>query len=294
VLQKALAYWRQQLAGAPPLLALPTDHPRLALATSRGGRQECCIPEALSAALKTLSRGAGVTLFMVLLAAFTSLLRYLTGAEDIVVGTDVSNRNRAETEGLIGFFVNQLVLRSDLSGNPTFQELLARMRRMTLAAYDHQDLPFEMLVAALKPQRSLQYAPVFQVKMVLQNPPMGTLELPGLRLRALEVERQTVGFDLLLYLWEAPTGLRGWFEYSADLFEATTIGRLADLFTGVLRQVVAQPQTTLNELDTLLAEAGRQQRRKQHTERQASNLHALQQVRRQARRLSPPGSEARS
>jgi non-ribosomal peptide synthetase component F len=247
----------------------------------------------LSEALKALSRREGVTLFMVVLAAFKIMLRYATGCEDIVVGTDVANRTRAETEELIGFFVNQLVLRSDLSGNPTFRELLGQVRTMTLAAYDHQDLPFEMLVAALQPERSLQYAPVFQVKLVLQNPPMGSLELPRLSLRAFEVEKATAGFDLLLYLWDTPTGLRGWFEYSTDLFEAATIARLAELFLAVLRQVVAEPDVRLHELDTLLTAVDRQQRSRQHLERQASNLQALQNVKRQARRISPLGSEER-
>jgi non-ribosomal peptide synthetase component F len=288
VLETSLAYWKQQLAGAPPLLALPTDRARPTLSTSRGGRQACCFPGILSEEFKTLSRRQGVTLFMVLLAAFKVMLRYVTGCDDLVVGTDVSNRNHTETEGLIGFFVNQLVLRSDLSGNPTFRELLVRIRGMTLAAYDHQHLPFEMLVAALKPERSLQYAPVFQVKLVLQNPPLGSLELPELRLKTLEVGRQTAGFDVLLYLWEAPTGLRGWFEYSADLFDAGTMARFAEHFTTVLRHVVTHPDTQLNGFDTILAEADRQQRLKQHGERQASNLHALKQVRRQTMRLSSP------
>lgn len=288
VLETSLAYWKQQLTGTPPLLALPTDRARPALSTFRGSRQACCFPGALSEEIKALSRRQGVTLFMVLLAVFKVMLRYVTGCDDLVVGTDVSNRNRAETEGLIGFFVNQLVLRSDLSGNPTFRELLARIRRMTLAAYDHQNLPFEMLVAALKPERSLQYAPVFQVKLVLQNPPLGSLELPGLRLTALEVGRQTAGFDVLLYLWEAPTGLRGWFEYSADLFDACTVARFAAHFTTVLRHVVAQPDTRLNVLDTILAEVDRQQRLRQQRERQALNLDALKHVRRQTMRVAFP------
>ena len=293
VLETQLAYWQQQLAGAPPLLALPADRPRPAVRTSHGGRQACCFPGALSAALKALSRRAEVTLFMVVLAAFKIMLRYATRCDDIVVGTDVANRTRAETEALIGFFVNQLVLRSDLRGNPTFRELLRQVRTMTLAAYDHQELPFEMLVAALQQQRSLQYAPVFQVKLVLQNPPMGSLHVPGLSVRTVEVEKATAGFDLLLYLWDTPTGLRGWFEYSTDLFEAATIARLAELFIAVLQQVVMEPEVRLHDLDSLLTAVDRQQRSRQHLERQASNLHALQNIKRQARRLSPPGSEER-
>ena len=180
MLEAQVAYWQQKLAKAPPRLELPTDQPRPAVLSSQGSRQSCGFPSALSEALKTLSRRVAVTPFMVLLAAYTVMLRYVTGGDDIVVGTDVANRNRAETEGLIGFFVNQLVLRTDLSGNPTFRELLGRVCKITLEAYDHQDLPFEMLVAALQPQRSLQHAPLFQVKLVLQPPPMESVELPGL------------------------------------------------------------------------------------------------------------------
>jgi hypothetical protein len=292
VLEAQLAYWQQQLANAPPVLQLPTDHPRPALLTSQGSRQSCCFPDALSEQIKALGRAAGMTPFMVFLAAFTIMLRYVTGGDDIVVGTDVANRNRAETEGLIGFFVNQLVLRSDLSGNPTFRELLERVCKMTLAAYDHQDLPFEMLVAALQPQRSLRHAPLFQVKLVLQTPPMGSVELPELRLSALEVGRETAGFDVLLYLWAMPGGFRGWLEYSTELFEAATIARLAAHLTTVLHRGVTQPDTRLSVFDAILTAADRQQRSTQRLERQALNLHELTHSRRQAIGLSSHGNEA--
>lgn len=291
VLEAQLAYWRQQLASAPPVLALPTDQPRPALLTSQGSRQWCCFPDALSEEIKALSRTTGVTPFMVFLAAFTIMLHHVTGGDDIIVGTDVANRNRAETEGLIGFFVNQLVLRTDLSANPTFQELLERVCKMTLEAYDHQDLPFEMLVVALQPQRSLRHAPLFQVKLVLQTPPMGSIKLPELRLSALEVGRETAGFDVLLYLWEMPDGFKGWLEYSTELFAAATMARLTEHLTTVLHRGVTQPDTRLSVFDSLLSVAGRQQRCRQHVERKALNLHELKHSRRHAVRLSPRGSE---
>jgi hypothetical protein len=288
VLQTQLAYWQQQLADAPTMLTFPADHSRPAVHTAHGAYLACDLPDDLWAPLRALSRRLGVTLFMVLLAAFKVILRYATRQDDLVVGTDVANRNRAETEGLMGFFVNQLVLRTDLSGNPTFRELLGRVRTVTLGAYDHQDLPFEMLVAALKPGRSLQYAPLFQVKLVLQNPPTRGLQLPGVQASILGIERETAGFDVLLYLWETPTGLRGWFEYSTDLFATTTIARLATQLITVLRQVVAQPETRLHVIDGILAEGDRQQRARQHSEHQALNLHALQNIKRRAMRLSHP------
>jgi acyl carrier protein len=171
VLEAQLSYWRRQLAAAPITLELPTDRPRPALQTFRGRTQALLLPEALSGALKALSQQEGVTLFMTLLAAFKVLLFRYTGQDDIVVGTPIANRNRGEIEGLIGFFVNTLVLRTDLRGNPSFRELLHRVRKVTLGAYAHQDLPFEVLVEKLQPERDLSRNPLFQIMFVLQNAP---------------------------------------------------------------------------------------------------------------------------
>ncbi|MEW5861420.1 MAG: condensation domain-containing protein, partial [Cyanobacteriota bacterium] len=179
VLETQLAYWRQQLNGIS-VLNLPVDRPKPAVASYRGATQSLELPKKLSDALQTLSQQEGATLFMTLLAAFQILLYRYTHQEDIAVGSPIANRNRSEIEGLIGFFVNSLVLRTDLSGNPTFRELLGRVRQVTLGAYSHQDLPFEKLVEELHPERNLNIHPLFQVVFGFENTPMSALELPGL------------------------------------------------------------------------------------------------------------------
>ncbi|RMF30995.1 MAG: non-ribosomal peptide synthetase, partial [Chloroflexi bacterium] len=205
-LEKQLAYWKEQLSGSPPVLELPTDRPRPSVQTSRGASFAFALPQDLSQAIQALSQEEGVTLFMTLLAAFQTLLYRYTGQEDICVGTPIANRNRPEIEGLIGFFVNTLVLRTDLSGNPRFTELLKRVREVALGAYAHQDLPFEMLVEALQPQRDMSHSPLFQVMFVLQNVPLEALELPDLTLRPVDVDRGTATFDLTLSMAEGPEG----------------------------------------------------------------------------------------
>jgi Non-ribosomal peptide synthetase modules and related proteins len=209
VLEGQLKYWREQLAGAPALLELPTDRPRPAVQSFRGASEPLALDAELTHALKALSQRAGVTLFMTLLGAFMALLARYSGQEDIVVGSPIANRNRSETEALIGFFVNTLVLRVDLSGNPPFEELLGRVRQVALAAYAHQEVPFERVVEALRPQRSLSHSPLFQVMFVLQNVPFEALELPGLSLSPLALESVTAKFDLTLVMSETEQGLRG-------------------------------------------------------------------------------------
>jgi amino acid adenylation domain-containing protein len=280
VLERQLAYWTGQLKGAPAVLVLPTDWPRPAVQSYRGASYEFTVSKEVTTQLHALSREAGVTLFMTLLAAFKTLLCRYTGQKDIVVGTDVANRNRTEIEGLIGFFVNQLVLRTDLSGNPTFRELLGRVREVTLGAYTHQDLPFEVLVAAMRPQRTLQYAPLFQVKLVLQNAPHSDVKLPGLTLSSVSIERTTAELDLLLSLEETPTGLSGGFEYNTDLFEATTIAALAEQLRVVLQCVVTWPDATVKALEGMLADADKQRRSIQQQERDTANLQRLKNVNR--------------
>jgi non-ribosomal peptide synthetase component F len=221
-------------------------------------KQALALTPQLSEALRTLSRQTGGTLFMTLLAAYQILLRYYSGTEDIVVGTDVANRNRVEVENLIGFFINQLVLRTDLSGNPTFAELLERVRETTFGAYAHQDTPFDRLVEALKVERSLEYSPIFQVKFVYQNAPMPPLELPELTVQVMGIESGTTKVDLQLTLWEDKDGLKGWLEYNAHLFDATTISRLSNQFVMLLNTIVTQPQLRLSDLDQVLRDANRQ------------------------------------
>ncbi|BAY50181.1 amino acid adenylation domain protein (plasmid) [Scytonema sp. HK-05] len=251
VMEAHLSYWKQQLANLPTL-ELPTDRPRPASQTFRGTRQNLELPKDLSEEIKALSRREGTTLFMTLMAAFNTLLHSYVGQDDIVVGTDVANRNRLETEGIIGFFVNQLVLRTDLSGNPTFRDLLARVRQVTMDAYDHQDMPFDQLVAALNPERDLSRTPLFQSKFVLQNAPMPAMELEDLTLKVLEIDDGTAKFDLLLTLWETEQGLTGNFEYSTNLFNTDTIERMLADFETILRAVIAQPNTNLQSLKEIL------------------------------------------
>jgi amino acid adenylation domain-containing protein len=257
VLEAQLDYWKQQLAGAPPLLELPTDRPRPAVQTFRGAAQSLALPTSLTESLKALSQRESVTLFMTLLAAFQVWLHRYTSQDDIVVGTPIANRNRAEIERVIGFFVNTLALRSDLSGNPSFRELLSRVREVALGAYAHQDLPFEKLVEELQPERDLSHTPLFQVMLVLQNAATEILELPGLTLSLVETESETVQFDVLLSLAEGPEGLAGWLAYNTDLFEATTITRMLGHLQTMLEGIVANPDQRLSDLP-LLTEAERQ------------------------------------
>jgi len=241
VLESQMAYWRRQLAGTAGLLELPTDRPRPAVQSTRGRMRWFELPLTLHHDLVELSRREGVTLFMTLLAAFQTLLARTTGQEDICVGSPIANRRWAEVEGLIGFFVNTLVLRTDLSGKPSFREVLRRVRKVTLEAYAHQDLPFEMLVDELQPKRDLSHAPLSQVMFVLQNAPMQRLKLPGLTVSPLEVDSGTAKFDLALSVVEGEDGLSGTLEYSTDLFDGATIERMLGHFETLLEGVVADP-----------------------------------------------------
>ena len=251
VLEWQLSYWKQKLEGAPTVLELPTDRPRPAIQSFRGTALSFVLTNELTRALKALSRREGVTLFMTLLAAFQVLLHRYTGREDMVIGSPIAGRTRAETEGLIGFFVNTLVLRTDLSGNPTFQELLGRVRKVTLEAYEHQDLPFEKLVEELQPERSLSHTPLVQVMFALQNASVPIVKLPGLTLCPLEVDRGTTKFDLTLIMEEVGDGLVASLEYNTDLFEAATIARLAGHCQQLLAGVVADPDQHVSDLPLL-------------------------------------------
>jgi non-ribosomal peptide synthetase component F/SAM-dependent methyltransferase/acyl carrier protein len=260
VLERQLGYWRQQLDGIS-MLNLPTDRPRLAVQTYRGATQILQLPKSLSEALEALSQQEGVTLFMTLLAAFQILLYRYTQQEDIAVGSPIANRNRSEIEGLIGFFVNSLVLRTDLSGNPTFRSLLSRVKEVALGAYAHQDLPFEKLVEELHPERSLNQNPLFQVVFALQNAPMSALELPGLILSPREFDSQTTRFDLEFHLWEkgqnnglwvdSSEGISGFVIYSTDLFDKATINRMLGHFETLLEGIVANPEQRVANLPLL-------------------------------------------
>ncbi|WP_442935957.1 non-ribosomal peptide synthase/polyketide synthase [Nostoc sp.] len=253
VLQKQLSYWEQQLANAPTFLPLPTDRPRPAVQTFNGAYLEFALSGELTQRLVQLSQQQGVTLFMTLLAAYNTLLYRYTGQTDILVGTPIANRDRTEIEGLIGFFVNTLVMRTDLSLNPSFNELLPRIREMALSAYAHQDLPFEMLVEALQPERDMSHTPLFQVMFALQNAPMSEIELTGLTVSSLPIESSTAKFDLTLSMENTSTGLVGGWEYNTDLFDSSTIERMTGHFACLLEGIVANPSDRISQLPMLTA-----------------------------------------
>ncbi|MCW5312699.1 amino acid adenylation domain-containing protein [Nostoc sp. KVJ3] len=274
VLETQLAYWKQQLGNNLPVMQL-SDRPRADIKTHRGGSQSFVISSQDYLALQTLSRKQGVTLFMTLLATFQVLLQRYTNQDDIVVGTDVANRNLAETELLIGFFVNLLVLRTDLSGNPSFRDLLGRVRQISLGAYAHQDLPFEELVKALQPERNLSNTPpLFQVLFVLQNAPMPPLELTGLTLSLLEIEHKVARFDLALFVTETEQGILGKWQYNSDLFDATTITRMTGHFQTLINSIISQPDARIGSLE-MLTEAEIKQQATQKKERRAFNQKKL-------------------
>ncbi|HEY9856592.1 MAG TPA: amino acid adenylation domain-containing protein, partial [Stenomitos sp.] len=251
VLDQQVTYWKEKLQGAPSLLELPTDRPRPAIKTTQGATRAFRLSKALADKLQDLSRKEGATLFMTLLAAFQTLLHRYSGQEDVVVGSPIANRNRAELEPLIGFFVNTLALRADLSENPTFRQLLGQVKETTLGAYAHQDVPFEKLVEALQPERNLSHTPIFQVMFVLQNNPRGTLQLPGVSLEMLASDSQTSKFDLTLSLSESPDALAGSIEYATDLFDASTIERMVGHFQNLLESILANPDQKVGGFEIL-------------------------------------------
>ncbi|NER27105.1 MAG: amino acid adenylation domain-containing protein [Symploca sp. SIO1C4] len=254
-----LNYWKQQLAGAPPLLELPTDKVRPPAQSFRGRSSKFEIDLALSKKLKTLSQKSGTTLFMTLLAVFVTLLSRYSGQDDILIGTPIANRNHQQIESLIGFFVNTLVLRIKLKAELSFSELLTLVRQVALEAYEHQDIPFEQVVEALQPERNLSNSPLFQVMFAWQNAPMGTWELPGLTLTTLEIESVTAKFDLTLAMTETEEGLRGWWEYSTDLFEADTISRMEAHFQTLLAAIAVSPELSVSQLPHMLTDRERHQ-----------------------------------
>ncbi|WP_407883236.1 amino acid adenylation domain-containing protein, partial [Scytonema sp. NUACC26] len=258
VLQTQLNYWQKQLAAVPPLLELPTDRTRPSVQSFRGRSIFLELTQDLTQKLKRLSQESGTTLFMTLLAAFTLLLSRYSGQEDIVIGSAIANRNRREIETLIGFFVNTLALRTNLQGNPTFLELLNRVKQVTLDAYDHQDLPFEKLVDELGLERSLSQHPLFQVAFSLQNESEQKLEINGLNVTRFQWENTTTLLDLLVTFRETPQGLIGEWEYTTDLFDTKTIKRMAEHFEVLLEGIVDRPHQSIHSLP-LLTEDERQQ-----------------------------------
>ncbi|NEQ47690.1 MAG: amino acid adenylation domain-containing protein [Leptolyngbya sp. SIOISBB] len=253
-LETQLAYWQAQLDGELPVLELPTDRPQPTIPTYQGAQYPIALSAELSAALKTLSTQSNTTLFTLLLTAFKVLLHRYCDQDDIVVGSDVANRDRLETEGLIGLLVNTLVLRSDLSGNPRFCDLLGQVRETVLGALAHQDVPFEKLVEVLNPDRHLsQMMPLFQVKLDLQQARVRPLELAGLTLERYPLPETSTKYELRLNLQDTETGISGQVEYSTDLFDARTIARLIEHFQILLTGIVAAPAQRLSELPLMSA-----------------------------------------
>lgn len=247
-LDRALAYWRKQLEAPLPILELPVDRPRSVARGNRGAAISVQMPRGLAQAAKTLSQAEGATLFMTLLAGFQVLLHRWSGQEDIVIGSVVAGRRKVELEKLIGFFVNTLVFRGDLTGDPTFRQLLGRTREAAVGAFTHQDLPFERLVNELRPDRAASRNPLFQVMFVLQSAPMAPLDMPELTLLPVEFDPGTSKFDLTLSMTEVTDGLRATMEYNADLFERTTIDQMLRSLQTLLEHALQNPDQPVSRL----------------------------------------------
>ncbi|HVR95614.1 MAG TPA: amino acid adenylation domain-containing protein, partial [Thermoanaerobaculia bacterium] len=250
-LEAELAYWRERLGSNPPVLELPADRPRPAVQTFRGGRQPVRVPAHLLGGLQEVSRRHDATLFMTLIGAYAALLSRYSGQDDLIIGTPVAGRNHVQIEDLIGFFINTLVLRADLAGEPSFLDLVGRVRETTLSAFAHQDLPFEKLVEELQPKRDLSRSPIFQVAFALQNVPGGALKVPGLTLENLPAESGTAKFDLTLALVETGAGLAGGMEYNRDLFDASRIARMSAHFAALVAGIVEAPERPVSSLPLL-------------------------------------------
>ncbi|MEZ5671607.1 MAG: condensation domain-containing protein [Thiotrichaceae bacterium] len=253
-LNQQINYWKQQLAGAAPTLTLPTDYPRPAVQTFNGARLFFNFPKILLDNLKKLSQQAGTTLFMTLLAGFYLLLHRYTGQEDIVLGTPIAGRNRAETEDLIGFFVNTLALRVQLQPHNDFLQLLAKVKQVALDAYHYQDLPFEILIEQLHPERNLNFSPLFQVMFAFQNVPTQDLKLAEITATPLIIKQVAAKFDLMLFLEETNTGLSGIVEYNTDLFAEATLQRLVGHLHTLLEAVVTDPLQKISYIPIITTE----------------------------------------
>jgi len=249
VMEKYLAYWRKQLAGNIQALSLPLARPRPAVPSYRGGAMLFTLPEELSQRLKVLSRQEGVTLFMLLLAAFKTLLHKYTAQMEIIVGTPVANRDRAEIEPLIGFFVNLLPMRTDLGDNPRFRELVRRVKEVALSGYAHQEIPFERLVKEIQPERAVWEMPLFNVVFGVQNMPHEDLGLPGIKIRSMPVELGTARFDLTLWIAEDRGDLQACWFYSKDLFEEEAVMSMHNHFETLLFSIVDRPDARLSILE---------------------------------------------
>lgn len=296
VLEEELSYWKQQLGGAPHRSSVPTDLPRPPVRSFRGARRSVVLPKAQADGLRDLARAEGATLFMALLTVYEVLLHYLSKSEDIAIGFLIANRNRRETEDLIGFFVNQLVLRTRFSGDPSFRELLGRLRQVTLDAFDHQELPYQRVVDALHVERDLSRNPLFQVNFTFQNTPITALKMGELTLGGLETDGNSMALDvdLSLLVSEPPDGLLLVMRYSTDLFTPPTIKRMLRLLEVSAGHVIAAPDTLLSGLTAKLAEAEREHLVLQLKQRKTDNAGRLDDIRRRRRGGAVPQGRGQS
>jgi amino acid adenylation domain-containing protein len=252
VLERQLVYWRKQLGGRLPVLELPTSGPRPARHTQNGAVRVWELPRDITDGVKSLSQAEGVTLFMTLIAAFKVLLLRYTSQQDMLVGTPIANRNRTEVEGLIGLFINTLVLRTDMSGDPSFRELLSRVKEVALGAYGNQDVPFEKLVEELQPERDLSRTPLFQVMFVMQNNPMPELKLGNVTMSPVIIEGATSKFDLTLSIMEEADGnMSGWLEYNTDLFDQPMVESMIGHYNTLLRGIITNADERVSRLPIL-------------------------------------------
>jgi amino acid adenylation domain-containing protein len=280
VLERQLSYWRKRLGGELPVLELPTDRTRPAQQSYRGAHLSFELSAEIGAALKQLGQQEGVTLFMTLLAAFQLLLSRYSKQDDILVGSVIAGRTRTETERLIGLFLNTLVMRTDLSGEPGFRQLLKRVREVCLGAYAHQEVPFEKLVEELQPERDLSRSPIVQVAFGMQNAPVGELRLGELKLARVAYENEVVRFDLTLWIMEGAGGaLRATWTYSADLFDGETIERMQGHFRTLLESIVREPETRISQLEMLTEEEQRERISKRKS-REGTNVKMLRSIKR--------------
>ena len=282
VLERQLSHWRRELAGAPEVLDLKADRPRPPTRTHEGGRRSLSYSHDLAERLKRIGRGQGATMYMTLAAAYGCLLSRYTPAQDVLIGSPIAGRNRVETEGLIGLFVSTLVLRARLAGDPTFAELVGRIREAALGAYAHQDLPFEKLVDELRPARSSSYNPIFQVWFVLQNAPAVSWKLPAIRATTVPPTAIAVRHDLQLTMWETGEGLRGSFDFSSDLFDPGTMDRLAEELGDVLRSVAENPALRLSDLGGIMDEAAVRRTAEDQERLEQVSVRSLKSARRKA------------
>jgi amino acid adenylation domain-containing protein len=251
VLDAHVAFWKKQLAGLPSMVALPLDRPRPPVQSANGGRAALQLSPAFSDHLKVFARSEGATLFMLLLSAFEVLLHRHSGETDIAVGSAIANRSRTELEGVVGFFANNIVLRANLAGNPTVREVIAQAREASLDAYAHQDMPFDMLVDVLGVSRELDHSPIFQVMFVLQSISLTGFDMGGLKCQMMELPVTAARFDLTVDVFDLDLGLRVYFEYNTDLFDAVTMERMLGHYEALLHAFVEQPQARIADLPML-------------------------------------------